>query len=207
MDEENRVGTFNGAVSLGEASNFFCVGVSPDGAIATLAQFAVLSNFSGVGINCVAEIRVMQASRLCGERRLGCSCIVEEERASASGDVREGLGARAMWMDSGDTGEQFFGMHRFGWAGSGGGSALTSNAAALLATGTRAVVECGAGAGCGKGSKCNSFAPLLRCGRHPQSWMGRLGDGGRRYETVRGAQGVVECPPSELELGARRRVR
>ena len=88
MYEQNRVGSFNGAVSLGEVSNFFCVGISPDGAIATLAQLAILSNFSGVRINCVAEISVMQAIRLCGVRRLGCSCIVEEERASASGDVR-----------------------------------------------------------------------------------------------------------------------
>ena len=56
---------------------------------------------------------------------------------------------------------------------------------ALLATGTRAIFECCAGAGRGRGSKCDCFTLAPRCCRHPQSWMDRLGDGGRRGCEVR----------------------
>ncbi len=53
MNEINRVGTFDGAVSLGEAANFIGVGRLPDWAVTTLTEYAVLSNLSGVGVDCM----------------------------------------------------------------------------------------------------------------------------------------------------------
>ena len=53
MNEINRVGTFDGAVALGEAANFIGVGRLPDLAVTTLTEFAVLGNLAGVGFDCM----------------------------------------------------------------------------------------------------------------------------------------------------------
>ena len=88
---------------MGEAANFFAIGVFPDGAVARLAEFPILGDFSGVGVYRMSmEGKVGAVGFIDCERGLRRPCIVEEEHACACGDVGQAglLGACDMWMES-----------------------------------------------------------------------------------------------------------
>lgn len=70
------------AVALSKAADFICVGALPKRSFATLAELAVLSEFSGVGIKGVAVVG--EVSRRGGVRG---ACRCENHGAGGGGYV------------------------------------------------------------------------------------------------------------------------
>lgn len=54
MNEDDGIGTFDCTVALGQASDFFSVGLLPQWAFAAFAELQVFSKFSGIWIERVA---------------------------------------------------------------------------------------------------------------------------------------------------------
>jgi hypothetical protein len=64
---------------LGKAANFLRVGVAPDGIVAVLTKLAIFGNYTGVGIDGMAEVSAGHAIRfLFGKGRLRGTCVVEK---------------------------------------------------------------------------------------------------------------------------------
>jgi hypothetical protein len=91
-NENDCVGSFDVAKTLGQAFDFFAVGDMPNEAFAALAEFTILSNFAGAGIDCVAVERKMETT-VCvgfvGKRQLRGAHIVEEKCASVRSNMVE----------------------------------------------------------------------------------------------------------------------
>ena len=86
---------------MGQASDFFAVGSLPNEAFAALVEFAIHSNFAGVGIDCVAVSRKMETTAcigFVGKRRLRGAHTVEEKCVSVCSDMVEWFGPRIMLL-------------------------------------------------------------------------------------------------------------
>jgi hypothetical protein len=78
MDEKHCVCSFDVFIPLGEAADFFCIGVASDGAVAALTELAIFGDFAGVGVDCMSEVCDGHAIRLVGAGRLRGTCVVKQ---------------------------------------------------------------------------------------------------------------------------------